>query len=53
MSDELTGSRWGASRPASLLQDKSTQLRLEASVCSAQELTAPDTESSSHWPRMP
>ncbi len=29
------------------------QLRLEASSCSAQELTAPDTEQSSHRPRVP
>ena len=29
------------------------QLRLEASSCSAQELTAPDTEQSSHGPRVP
>jgi hypothetical protein len=29
------------------------QLRLEASSCPAQELTAPDTEISSHRPRVP
>ncbi len=29
------------------------QLRLETSPCSAQELTAPDTEQSSHRPRVP
>jgi LuxR family maltose regulon positive regulatory protein len=29
------------------------QLRLEASSCSAQELTAPDTEQSSHGLRVP
>ncbi len=29
------------------------QLRLEASACSAQELTAPDMEQSSHGPRVP
>ena len=29
------------------------QLRLEASSCSAQELTAPDTEQSCHRPRVP